>query len=124
MVRLLDANEEEVLVGRHQYFLAPGAHSEESHVIHGVDVADDWARLHRQVRDVVGDRLRGRRGRRLVSLRDNAPLIIDDQQCAHTLVIAYPINALFKVSHALLISNLLLINIYQSFADLTANFSN
>ena len=111
MVCLLDANEEEVLVGRHQYFLSPAAHSEERHVIHGVDIADNRACLHRQIRDVVGDRLRGWRSRRLVSLRDNAPLIIHDQQCAHSLVIANAINALFKVSHALLISNLLLISI-------------
>ena len=41
LVRLLDHDQEEVLVGGDEDFLSLRAHSEEGHIVHGVDVADN-----------------------------------------------------------------------------------
>ena len=99
LVSLLDADEEEVLVGGDEDFLSAGAHSEEGHIVHGVDVAHHRARLERQVRDVIRDVLRGGRRRRLVPLRDDSALVVHDQQRAHALVASNSIYPLFEVSH-------------------------
>ena len=99
LVGLLNHDEEEVLVGGDENLLSASAHSEEGHIVHGVDVTHDAPRLHRQIRDVVSDVLRGRRCVLLVPLGDDATLVIYDQQCAHTGVVTDPINALLEVSH-------------------------
>ena len=99
LVGLLDADEEEVLVGGDEDFLSAGAHSEEGHIVHGVDVAHHRASLQRQVRDVIRDVLGGGRCRRLVPLRDNSALVVHDQQRAHALVASNSIYPLLEVSH-------------------------
>ena len=69
-----------MLVRGDEDLLSAGAHSEERHVVHRVDIAHDRASLHRQVGDVVCNVLRGRRRRRLVPLRDDAALVVDDEK--------------------------------------------
>lgn len=99
VVSLLDHDEEEMLVGRNEDLLSLGTDSEEGHVIHGVDVADDGTRLDGQVRDVVGDVLGGRRRRGLVALRNDPALIVDDQERTDALVITDAVDALLEVCH-------------------------
>ena len=76
LIRLLDADEEEVLVGGDEDFLSLSANSEEGHIVHWVDVSDDAARLESQIGDMVSDVLWGGRRRRLVSLGNDSSLII------------------------------------------------
>jgi len=99
LVGILDDDKEEVLVGGDEDFLSARAHSEESHVVHGVDVTHDAPCLHCQVGNMVSNVLRGGRRVLLVPLRDNAALIVNDKQGAHTRMATDPVDALFKVSH-------------------------
>ena len=99
LVGLLDNNQEEMLVGSNEDLLSLRAHSEESHIVHGVDVTDDGACLHGQIRDMVSDVLGRWRSSRLVSLSNDPALVIDNQKSTHTLVVTDSVDPLFEISH-------------------------
>ena len=48
---------------------------------------------------MVGNMLGSRLGGRLVSLRDDSALIIDNQESANALVVANTIDSFFEISH-------------------------
>ena len=68
-----------MLVWGDEDLLSTGANSEEGHIVHWIDVTDDRTSLKSQIGDMVGNVLRRRRSRCLVSLGDNSALIVDDQ---------------------------------------------
>ena len=83
-ISLLDDDEEEKFIGSNEDLLSFGADSEEGHDIVGVDVAHHTSRLDSQVRDVVGNVLRGGGRRWLVPLGNDSSLLVNNQKCAHT----------------------------------------
>ena len=88
-----------MLVGGDKDLLSAGTHSEKCHFVEGVNVAHHTSCLHGQISHVVGDVLWGWSRRLFVSLRDNSALFINDQQCAHSLVVTDSIDPLFEVGH-------------------------
>ena len=99
LVSLLDADEEKVLVRGNKNFLSFGSYTEESHVVHWIDVTHHRPSLHRQVSNMVCNVLWGGCCSSLVSLCDDSALIIDDQESADTLMIANTIDSFFEISH-------------------------
>ena len=88
-----------MLVRGDEDLLSAGTHSEKCHFVEGVDVTHHASCLHGQISHMVGNVLWGRCRGGFVSLRDNSALFINDQQCAHTLVVTDSIDPLFEVGH-------------------------
>ena len=88
-----------MLVRGDEDLLSAGTHSEKCHFVEGVDVTHHASCLHGQIGHVIGNVLWGWCRCLFVSLRDNPTLFINDQQCAHTLVVTDSIDPLFEVGH-------------------------
>ena len=88
-----------MLVRGDEDLLSAGTHSEKCHFVEGVDITHHASCLHSQISHMISDVLWGRCRGGFVSLRDNSALFINDQQCAHTLVVTDSIDPLFEVGH-------------------------